>query len=267
MIFASLVLIVFALCLGAMGGGSMQAVPWLVLVLLIVWGVMGIAKLAKGIVHDTPEFAAPTAEQDRPVATLVPTPPAEPDIPRRSLNVATHFRPVTRAAIRNLVLAISAKIAAELAITLFGVLSVRPNPFTINPYPALPYVRLGLFVWPCVSLAPLLVLVYALLRYPGPRAFAYSLVIPSLQILAGVFGRSMSIFYLFRFSRVPYGSVAMLSFIPWLLNILILYLAFQAVRLSGIQPSPKRLIIASAVMLIYTTLLPVFAFSIAAAFR
>ena len=54
------------------------------------------------------------------------------------------------------------------------------------------------------------------------------------------------------------GQVAapLFSIAPWILDIVILYLAWKAIRQSGIHPNPARLIVASAVILVYTSLLP-----------
>jgi hypothetical protein len=98
------------------------------------------------------------------------------------------------------------------------------------------------------------VLLFSLLSNPSRRTFAYSLVIPSLLILFGTFGNSASIFFFLRFAHSP---ASFLLLIPWALHIFILYLAWKAIRLTGIFPNPARLIVAAIVVVIYYSLLPV----------
>ena len=97
-------------------------------------------------------------------------------------------------------------------------------------------------------------LLFSLLSNPSRRTFAYSLVIPSLLILFGIFGNSASIFFFIRFAHSP---ASFLLLIPWALHIFILYLAWKAIRLTGILPNPARLIVAAVVVVIYYSLLPV----------
>ena len=262
---ASLILLLLALCLGALGSGGGQfhspsdeqafLACVVAIVVLLVGGVFSIAKLAKGIVRGAPEYAAPLSIFPTPVtATAGPTPavappPVPPAVtPPRTID-AGHLSPASRAAIQQLVLSISAKVAVEVLLTLFGWISVaRPH---ISP---LQTFRFSFLAWGLAAVAPLLVLLYALLRHPGPRAFAYSLVIPALHIFFGLFGHSVSLVYVLR-SLHP--SLAVFSLLPWLLDFLILYLAWKAIRLTGIQPSPTRLIVATAVIFFYTSILPI----------
>jgi hypothetical protein len=273
----SLIILLLALCLGAIatsGSGPQahqaEASFGLVLVtalILISGGVFCVAKLSKGIVHETPEFRfAPIAGQ--PVAspsTYVPPPPATvpaqsplPKIePQAAYSVVTHLSPASRAAIRQLAWAIVAKVAAEILIALAGwTLAGRPLPMSLLT------VRFSVVAWALAATAPNLILLYALLRHPGPRAFAYSLVIPSLHLFFGVFGHTASIFFLLRAHPGISGSLSLLTLSPWLVDILILYLAIKVIRLTGIQPNSTRLIVASAVIFLYTSFLPVLLFTL-----
>lgn len=283
-IVGSLVLLLFALCMGALGGvgGSGHTDPQaaqlfiasiVVLVLLISLGVLSISKLAKGIrrdsVHPVPEYATaqPVASHadvtqpglvepgvprsDAVSTSAVPSiiPPAPPE-PRATIDVASHLSPASRTAIQQLVLAIVAKITAEIAIVLIGWFSTHR---TLGPQ--FQTFRFSFLAWGAGAIAPHLVLIYALLRRPGPRAFAYSLVIPALHIFFGIFGHSASLIVLLRTPSL-YTLLPALGFIPWLLDILILYLAWKAIHRTGILPKPTRLIVASAVIILYSTLLP-----------
>jgi hypothetical protein len=102
---------------------------------------------------------------------------------------------------------------------------------------------------------PYLVLLFSLIRRPGRRAFAYSLAIPSLLLLSGIFGSSVTIFYVLHMTRSP---ASFLVLVPWALHALILYLAWKAIRLTGIFPNPARIFMAAVVVVFYYALLPVF---------
>jgi hypothetical protein len=188
-----------------------------------------------------------------PPQKLEPAPPAPPRVPSREpiaprpIDVR-HLSSASRTAIRQLAYAISAKVVAEVALGIvgwYGALGVPRAPF--------PVYRFGFIAWGLAAIAPHLVLLYALARHPGPRAFAYSLVIPSLHLLFGIFGHSAFLAFILRAGQM---ATPLLSIAPWLLDILILYLAWKAIRQTGIEPNPARLIMASVVIFLYTSMLP-----------
>jgi hypothetical protein len=109
------------------------------------------------------------------------------------------------------------------------------------------------FISAFASNAPYLVLLFSLLRRPGRRAFAYALAIPSILIFFGVFGSSALIFYLLQRTH---SATPLLIVIPWALHVLIFYLAWKAIRLTGILPNPARIILAAIVTFLYYSLLP-----------
>jgi hypothetical protein len=187
----------------------------------------------------------------RPPAPFSAPPYAAPAAPGvSSFHVATRFSPASRAAIQQLALAITLKIVTEIPIGLAGWMWSR-SPMLHGAY------RYGFLAWGVAAIAPHLVLLYALLRHPGPRAFAYSIVIPALHIFFGFFGNLATVFALFS-RAVPgvHPALMLLSFVPWFLDILILYLAWKAIRRTGIQPNSTRLIVAGTVIFLYTSFLP-----------
>jgi hypothetical protein len=216
---------------------------------------------------ELPHKIAPAAEPTQ-LAPASPTPPVvparEPSSSRAAATSAAarridtrpidvrHLSPSSRSAIQQLAYAITAKIAAEIALGIVGwngALGVpRGAPF--------PVYRFAFIAWGLAAIAPHLVLLYALARRPGPRAFAYSLVIPSLHLLFGIFGHSAFLAFALRTGQI---ATPLLSIVPLFLDVLILYLAWKAIRLTGIEPNPTRLIVASVVILLYTSLLPVLA--------
>jgi hypothetical protein len=279
----SIVLLLLALCAGMQGavGGTGYHDPQTVnlfygsivgAVVVVAFGVLVIAKLAKGIVREPaglspsalpvwgqqpspvqqseaaqppPLSTDPTlAQSDVPQATLAPPSTAE---PRPTPDVVTHLSPASRAAIQRLV----AAIAAQVVLGTLGwqrALHYTATPFHLN--------RVVPYVSGFATNLPYLVLLLSLFLRPGRRAFAYALTIPSILLLSGLFGSSAIIFYLLRTANTSSPLLSFLLLVPWALHILIVYLAWKAIRLTGILPNPARLIAAAAVTIAYYTLLP-----------
>jgi len=248
-IVGCLLLLLLALCAGMLGAAGNPAHhdpqttklfygSILAAAILVIIGVLSIAKLAKGIVRESTTLPAPQAEsQSLPLAPSV------------THDVAAHLSPASRSAIHTLVLALAAQIAAQVAVGVLGWQWALQSPIA-SFRPSVPIA----LVSGLASNLPYLVLLFSLLSNPSRRTFAYSLVIPSLLILFGIFGNSASIFFFLRFAHSP---ASFLLLIPWALHIFILYLAWKAIRLTGIFPNPARLIVAAVVVVIYYSLLPV----------
>jgi hypothetical protein len=195
--------------------------------------------MAKGTRQPRPAQPVPSAP---PPATIKTSP--------RSID-SRHFSPASRTAIQQLGYAVAAKIVAEIALGIIGWNGALGVPRIVRvPFPVY---RWGFIVWGLAAIAPNLVLLYALARRPGPRAFSYALVIPALHLLFGLFGHSAFLAFILRAGQ---SLAPLVSIIPWLLDILILYLAWKAIRLTGIEPAPERLIVASVVIFLYSSLLP-----------
>jgi hypothetical protein len=289
-IVASLILLLLAICMasvskGGFGGAQDQSGLLTLVVAFLVFvggGIFVIIKLSRGIVRETsefryeqawkqtastpPPFAGPSLPAPPPTASAPPPavsappetdlapgvpPPARVDV-RRTYDVAAHLSPTSRLAIRDLALAVGAKIAAEIFIAVYG-WTLNHTVYRLGPIPG--YGN-GFLAWGLGAVAPMIVLLYALLRHPGPRAFAYSLVIPAIHLFFGFFGHSATLIMLFRRYPGAHPAFPLLSLIPWLLDIVVLRLAWKAIRLTGIQPNSARLMVASAVIFIYNSLLP-----------
>ena len=285
-IIGSLGLLLLALCFGMLGnlGGSGHHDPHaLGLVVgaltaagfLILFGVLGIAKLAKGIVHESTvpplrwklsddaaaqvhgEVAVSSpdvkASAPRPIpspTTAIPPTPASATVqPRSTLDVVAHLSPASRAAIQYLIFAIVAQVASQVVPVVLG------WRWALRTLPAYHQALWITFLSVLATNLPYLVLLFSLLRKPSERVFAYSLAIPALLLLSGFFGSSLGIVYLLR---MTHSTAWFLMLIPWLLHALILYLAWKAIRLTGILPTPGGIIIAAVVILLYYALLPVF---------
>ncbi len=172
----------------------------------------------------------------------------EPIQPRVIPTVVKHLSPASQAAIRQLAVAIAAKIAAEVVLGLvgwYGALGSPRTPFALFKF--------GFLAFGLAAIAPDLALLYSLTRRLGPSTFAYSLVIPALHLLFGISGHSA---LLILIPRSGQAAIPLLSILPWILDIVVPYLAWKAIRSTGIRPDPTRLITAFVVILIYRILLP-----------
>lgn len=236
---------------GAMGfavvfGGAALAV--------LVAGIIAMAALARGYIDDPDRPQQPlqrsrvtlpsSAEVAAQFRELLPPRPQS-----RTIDVAAHLSPASSTAIQQLAMAIAAKITAEVALGIvgwYGALGVPPA----APFPVY---RIGFMAWGLAAIAPHILLLYVLARRPSRTAFAYALIIPSIHILFGLFGHSAFLAFILRAGQV---TAPLLSVIPWILDILILYLAWRAIRLTGLLPDPPRLVVAAVVIFIYTSALP-----------
>jgi hypothetical protein len=260
-IVASGVLLLLGLCFAAMSKmGSGHSDPGsdlfvggfiLAAIAVLIGGIFAIAKLARGYQRD------PNRPPDQPPLRLIPTSaefsaqfqellPSRPE--PREIDVATHLSPASSAAIQQLGAAIAAKITAEVVLGIVGWRGALGAPHA--PFPVY---RLGFIAWGLAAIAPHLVLLYALARRPSRTAFSYALIIPSIHILFGIFGHSAFLAFILRAGEF---AAPLLTIIPWILDVLILHLAWKAIRLTGLLPDPVRLVVAAVVIFVYTTSLP-----------
>jgi len=259
-ILASGVLLLLALCFGALANYGHQPDPTTMdlaycaggaAVVVLVAGIFAVARLARGYVRDPdrpvdqpPRRVIPSsAEVVAQFKELLPTHPQPP-----SVDVLTHLSPANSTAIQQLALAIAAKITAEVLLGIVGWHGALGSPRV--PFPVY---HLGFMAWGLAAIAPHIVLLYALARRPSRTAFSYALIIPSVHILFGLFGHSAFLAFILRAGQV---AAPLLTIIPWILDILILYLAWKTIRLTGLLPDPLRLIVAAVVIFLYTVSLP-----------
>ncbi len=192
-----------------------------------------------------PSSNIPRLSQPGVAPPYIPPTPIQPRITR---DIVGHLSPASQAAIQQLALAVAFKITAEVILGLvgwYGAIGSTRSPFALFKF--------GFLAWGLAAIAPDLILLYSLTRRPGPTTFAYSLAIPGLHLLFGLTGHSA---LLVLIPRSGQAAIPVLSIIPWILDILVPYLAWKSIRLTGIRPDPTRLITAFVVILMYRLLLP-----------
>jgi hypothetical protein len=216
------------------GHKNPQQGPFFILgaVAVITVGVLVVAKLARGISRAS--APAQIAEANGGVASSVPISPG--------ISVPLQFSSAAHKAIDNLVLVLGAQIVLSAAIWL-----ANQRFFWKNP------AGLGGHNWTLLLLAPFIlyhlpyaILIWALLKRPDRHAFTYSIAVPAMMILQSLFSLSVVTYY---YVHQPIG-IALLV-IPWLLNIVVLVVAYKAIQQIGLHPAPSSLVIAAVVSFLY----------------
>jgi hypothetical protein len=238
-LITSLFLLLLSMCAaqGGFGGNKHpeQVVPYLAAaVALVVLGIWLIAWLARGILRST-ALAEPL-----PAGASAGVPPTQAISPAPS--VPLHLSPLGRKSIDRLVFALIAQIAVSAGAWIFGQLHYWSRPRTFAPHN-----------WTLVLLAPYVlyhvpyaILIYVLLKRPDRRAFAYSLAVPAVLILQSVLSLGVLGYY---YVHQPNGFL--LFAVPWIIHIVIIVLAYQAIQQVGLHPPPSSLIVAAVVTFFY----------------
>jgi hypothetical protein len=262
---------------GHHGGATPQSNAFLYLGIaagigVLVGGIIGVGVLARIVFRETklqdqdrrnaklgegefqpPPPPAPLAPPATQPGTTITTPPGIPlspvPQPRNLPDPAVHLSPASRAAIERLILAIAAQASAQFIVGVIEWLWAEPVPMRgFRLHGSL------LLVWSLAAMVPYILLAVALRRRPGPTAFSFCLVIPGLRSFFGLFGQAASIIILLR---TFHSGMPLLSAVPWAIDLLIFYLAWKAVRLTGIEPSPARLILSAIDIFLYSVSLSV----------
>jgi hypothetical protein len=240
-LLGSAFLLLLAMCAaqGGIGGAKHpeQVVPYIAAaVVVLILGLWFIAWLARGI-HRSLSLLQPAQAPDGPA-----TPDSAMPFAAAKLNVPFHLSPNGRRAVYRVVAAITAQIllsAASWMLTQMQIWS-RNQPYLSRPGALIliaPYLLYHI---------PYALLIYSLLRRPDRRAFTYSIAVPAVLILQSLFSRGvLSYMYVHK----PLGFVFL--FLPWILHIVILVLAYQAIQQVGVHPEPASLVVAAVVTFIY----------------
>jgi hypothetical protein len=239
----SLMLLLLSMCAanGDIGGSKHpeQVAPYLICAgLIVVFGILVIARLARSIFRSMP--VAQPAAAGAPAGVLT-SPPPEP-----SRSVPLHLSPLGRKAVDRLVLALGAQIFVSAVAWVFNQLHFWSAPHAFAPHN-----------WTLVLLAPFIIyhipyaiLIYALMNKPSRAAFTYSIAVPAVLILQSLFSLSLVGYY---YVHEPMGFLLLV--LPWLIHIAILVLAYQAIQQVGLHPEPPSLIVAAVVMFLFFSLI------------
>lgn len=232
------ILLLLSLCAyngGLEGGGRHpEQGPWYIAaaVAVLIAGIWAVAVLARGIVRAS--VAA---------AIAVPTGVSESSSVHPATTLPLHLSPAGRKATENLAIAIGAQIAISAATLLLNLHRFWNNNLARIPAHNWTLIWMASFVFYQI---PYVILIIALLKRPDRRAFTYSIVVPAILIIQTLFSSSLISYY---FIRHPTGIV--LLALPFIMNIVILVLAYKAIQQVGLHPQPSSLIVAAIVTFIY----------------
>jgi hypothetical protein len=248
-LITSLILLLLSTCAaqGDFGGGNKhpeQVVPYLVAAgLVVILGVLVIVRLARGIHRSSHEgdgyWPTPPDVRSAGPSDIVPPPPQPDAQPRPAAPpVPLHLSPLGRQSINRLVIALGAQIALSALALIFNQIHFWSGSRLFSPLPS--------HNWPLVAASfvlyhiPYASLIYVLLKRPDRLAFTYSLAVPAVFIMQALL--SLGYFGLFA---TQHPVAVILLIVPWLIHIVILVLAYQAIQQVGLHPEPSSLIVAA----------------------
>ena len=200
---------------------------------VLALGVWAVAVLGRGISR-----SSETASQPPPS----PSAPQVPLVSQGDHTVPLHLSPAGRRATNHLIAAIAAQLVVSVVIWLLNQRVFWTYPAGFAPRGLVLYLTISYFLYQ----VPYVILIVALHRHPDRRAFTYSIALPAVLIIQTLFSSSLVGYY---FIRHPIG-IGLLG-LPWILDILILVLAYKAIQQVGLHPKPSGLIVAAVVTFVY----------------
>lgn len=221
------------------GGGNPQegAMYIAVAVVVLIGGIWGVAVLARGIARaSAAELATPTG------AMAVQSGAAQSSSAHPGATLPLHLSPAGRKSVENLVLAMGAHIVIGIASLLLNQRMFFQNPIAL-PGHSWALILISAFAF---NQIPYVILIIALLKKPDRRAFTYSIAVPAILVMQTMFGSSLLGYF---FIRHPAG-LALLA-LPFIMDIVILVLAYKAIQVVGLHPEPSSLIVAGVVTFVY----------------
>ena len=206
---------------------------------LVTGGVLIIRKLARETVRH-PARSLPFATIPGPANATSSAVAASPSPRSAPLPSVSHrLSPRGRKTIDRLVLALGARIAIS-AVTLLQVASrafVSRN-WTLDLLPGL-----------ILAQAPYAILIYALLKRPGRRTFTFLVALLALPILQALLNPLLLFSYGQIYTRHPIG--LLWPFFSGLIYVVILALAYRAIKQTGLWPTPSSVILATVATFFY----------------
>jgi len=235
-ILFSLVLVAASMCFGAVALSSRDVGALLIFaipsVLLLLGAGALIVHLGRGLMGAHPRIEASPA-----VAAPMPVPFQE-----RTPSVSLRLSPASRKMLDRLVLAMVAQILLSPVAWIFGQLRywTAPNSLAQHNFVA---VLLGPFI---LYHLPYGILIYFLLKRPSQRVLMYAVAVPSVILLHSLFSLGLVFHY---YVHEPFGSL--LLFLPWVIHVVVIALAYQAIQQTGLHPHPPRLMAGAALVFFY----------------
>ncbi len=240
-LFTSLLLVLLSMC-AAQGAPVGVKRPDLAIgyaisaAVVAILGITLIARLARAIFRSAdppqPGLATPSGGSTAaPAPALIPV-----NLSPRSSSKDIDY----------LVFAMIAQIALSAAGWFFGQMHFWTAPRAFAPHN-----------WTLLLLAPFVlyhvpyaILIYRLPTKPDRRTLAYALAVPAVLVLQSLLSLTV---LSHTYVQHPVGFA--LLFVPWLLHIVIIVLAYRTIQQTGIRPEPSSLLAAALMTFLYFSLI------------
>jgi hypothetical protein len=244
-LIASLFLLLLSICggnLSPLGGSSGSGVPYFIgAVGTMVVGILITISLARGIATSAAAALATTPYRVSTSIRPAPPPPSA-TAQRTSFTAPLHLSPSGQAAIDRVVWALGAQIVISAACWFLNQLYFWTMPRNLPPHNWM-LILLGPFV---LYHLPYLILIYRFRTQPANRTLIYSFVVPAILAFQAVFNLAAVIY---AYIQHPVGFL--LLALPWSIHIVIMVLAWKAIREVGVQPDASYLFRAGLVTFAY----------------
>jgi hypothetical protein len=269
-LIASLLLLLLSICAGQVGGSTRESAAFPLFIGTVVTLVVGIlitVSLARGIANSAaaalatpryvreptfipsavppPSATAPRESFTQPLRPPV-VPPSSATASRESFTQPLRLSPLGQTAVNRLIWALGAQIVVSVVCWFVSQLYFWTMPRTLAPHNWI----LILLVPFVLYRLPYLILIYRFRTQPANRTLIYSFVVPAVLAFQAVFNLAAIIY---AYVQHPVGFL--LLALPWTIHIVIMVLAWKAIREVGVQPDASYLFRAGVVTFAYFFLL------------
>jgi hypothetical protein len=237
-LIASLYLLLMSMCAGSGLGPPGSGVPYLIgAIVVVVVGIWIIGLLGRVVSHSASDALATYPYTVAPSSHAVPAP--APPVERSKPLPLT---PGNREAMNRLVWAMGAQIVVSILCWFLSQHFFWTAPNNVAPHNWVLLLGVPFLLYR----VPYLILIYRFLTKPESRTLVYALVVPAILAFQAVFNLAAVIYV---YVQHPAGFLLLL--LPWAIHIVIVVLAWKAIRQAEIHPDSSSLFQAAVVTFVY----------------
>jgi hypothetical protein len=243
-LIASLYLLLLSMCAGSSGGPSGSGTPYLIgAIVVVVAGIWIIGWLGRVVSHSASDALAtyPYTAAQSGHAVPAPAPPSA-RVPRAAQSQPLPLTPGNREAMNRLVWAMGAQIVVSILCWFLSQHFFWTAPSNVAPHNWVLLLGVPFLLYR----VPYLILIYRFLTKPESRTLVYALVVPVILAFQAVFNLGVVIY---TYVQNPAGFLLLL--LPWSIHIVIVVLAWKAIRQAEIHPDSSSLFQAGVVTFVY----------------
>lgn len=240
---ASLYLLLLSMCAGSSGGPSGSGTPYLIgAIVVVVAGIGIIGWLGRVISHSASDALAVSAYGAGPIGLgAVPAPPSA-RVPRAAQSQPLPLTPGNRVAMNRLVWAMGAQIVVSILCWFLSQHFFWTAPNNLAPHNWVLLLAVPFLLYR----VPYLILIYRFLTKPESRTLVYALVVPVILAFQAVFNLGI---VSYTYVQHPVGFLLLV--LPWSIHIVIVVLAWKAIRQAEIHPDSSSLFRAALISFVY----------------